>query len=86
MKKKKQIVEVLWTDSMSARGWRTQEEARELFSKEAIIHSVGYVFHRDKHKLALVGAFDHQQDEYGPNVNQYQEIPLSAIKSIRKVK
>lgn len=71
---------------MSARGWRTQDEVKDLFEQEVIIHSVGYILRRTRKKLALVGSIDHREDEIGPNVNQYQEIPMSAVVSIRRIK
>lgn len=79
----REIIEVQWTDSMSARGWRTKEETDELLNDNPIIHSIGYLFKKDKKKIAIVGSVDHQKE---PNTNQYQEIPMSAVRSVRRLR
>ncbi len=84
---KKQIVEIQWVDSMAARGWRSRKEVEdELWKATPIIHTVGYIFKRDKRKIAVVGSIDDQHPKDGPNLNHYHEIPMSAVRSIRKVR
>lgn len=79
---KKRIVEVEWVDSMSARGWRTQTEVEEMFAEVPLMLSVGYLLKKNKHKVALGGSIDGSNG----NINHYHEIPMSAVKSIRKIK
>ncbi len=79
---KRQIVEVEWLDSMSARGWRTQSEVEEMFAEIPVMCSIGYLLKRNKNKIALGGSIDGSNG----NINHYHEIPMSAVKSIRRVK
>ena len=84
----KKIVEVQWIDSMSACGWRSEDEAHKMAGTTPLIHSAGYLLRKDKDKIVLVGAYDHQMSgkKNRHNVNHYMEIPMSAVKSIRRVK
>ncbi len=80
-RRKERIVEIEWLDSMSARGWRTANEVAEMFAEAPVMRSVGYLLKRSKTKIAIGGSLDGSSG----NVNHYHEIPMSAVKSVRKI-
>jgi hypothetical protein len=79
---KREVVEVEWVDSMSARGWRSESEIKELFAEIPLMRSVGYLLKKNKDKIALGCSVDGSNG----NINQYHEIPMCAVKTIRKLK
>ncbi len=80
---KKEIVIVDWIDSASMSGWESSRVRKKHFKEDMKIQSVGFVLKQTKKKLALVGSIDCCTT---PNVNQYHEIPMSAVKKVRRIR
>lgn len=74
------IVELIWVDSFSARGWRTQEEAESMIHEDTEIISCGYLYRENKRKIVLVGSIDQQSPG---NVNHYHEVPRACVRRMR---
>ncbi len=81
--KKYSLVIVHWVDSMSTRGWYSEQENEEKFKEVVSMISVGFLFKKDKNKIALVGSKDTQNP---PMLNHYHEIPIRAVISIKRLK
>lgn len=79
LKKGVRIVEVEWTDSASANGWRTPSAAWAAIGKRPeVCRSVGYLWKRNARRLLLV-----QSQSGGGLVDEVLSVPVSAVVRMR---
>jgi len=74
MSKKKPAVEVEWIDSMGSSGWH------ELKNADLRCRTVGILYEKKKDRIVIA------QNESVHVYGDYIEIPVSAVKKIRKLK
>ena len=82
MKKKEyKIVEVTWVDAeeKGEAGWNDLKQQLAYAKKPCpVMHSVGYVFHNDKHHITLASTI-------GPKCSTVEKIPATFVQKVREL-
>lgn len=66
---------VTWIDSVGSRGWQSKFEKANM-----TCYSVGHLMSKSKDRITIC------LNTHGSNVGEVMEIPLVAVKKIRKLK
>ena len=82
--KRPPIVLVIWRDSVSASGWRSQDDWRKWIGSDGEIQeTVGFLFERTKRHIAIVRS---TQQVAGGSMDAILQIPAVAVLSVRRLR
>lgn len=77
------VVEVHWVDSLYMSGWTPPEDVHTFATDpDVVIHSIGYLYHKDRKYVVLEG----HHSTYNDESEGLMRIPRGAIHSITLIR
>jgi len=83
--KEKQILEILWIDTIIDSGWKSKEsfDKEERNSKWLWHYSIGYFLCEDKETITIMQSYTNKEGDY--NTSERLSIPRVSIKKIKRL-